>query len=33
MAGEKHVFRKNRSDLFLLGALERGDHIEAVREN
>ena len=32
MAGEKHAFPKNGSDLFLGGALERGDHVEAVRE-
>ena len=33
MAAEKHAFLKNGSDLFLRGALERGDHVEAVREN
>jgi hypothetical protein len=33
MAADKHVFLKNGSDLFLCGALERGDHVEAVREN
>jgi hypothetical protein len=32
MAAEKHEFRKNGSDLFLRGALERCDHVEAVRE-
>jgi hypothetical protein len=33
MAGEKHEFLKNGSDLFLCEALERGDRVEAVREN
>jgi hypothetical protein len=27
---DNHVFLKNGSDLFLRGALERGDHVEAV---
>jgi hypothetical protein len=33
MAADKHAFLKNGSDLFLRGALERGDHVEVVREN
>jgi hypothetical protein len=33
MAAKKHAFRKNGSDLFSRGALERGDRVEAVREN
>jgi hypothetical protein len=32
MAADKHVFLKNGSDLFLREALERGDHVEAVRK-
>ncbi|MBV9457958.1 MAG: hypothetical protein JO141_10650 [Bradyrhizobium sp.] len=32
MAGEKHEFLKNGSNLFSRGALESGDDIEAARE-
>ena len=32
MAGEKHDFLKNGSNLFLHEALETGDHVEAVRK-
>jgi hypothetical protein len=32
LAADKHVFLKNGNDLFLCGALEQGDHVEAVRE-
>jgi transposase len=33
MAADKHTFLKNGSDLFLRGALEIGDRVEAVRKS
>lgn len=32
MRGDRHVFRKTGSDLFLRGGLDRGDRVEMVRE-
>src|SRR5690348_10583476 len=32
MTVDNHIFLKNRSDLFSHEPLERGDHVEAVRE-
>jgi hypothetical protein len=33
MAADKHTFLKNGSVLFLRGALEIGDRVEAVRKS